>query len=64
MSALRTARRIDLPISETPDKWYNIAPDLPRPLDPPLHPATHQPIGPADMAPIFPMGLLAQEMSA
>lgn len=47
-----------------PDKWYNIAPDLPKPLDPPLHPGTRQPIGPEDMAPIFPMALLAQEMSS
>ena len=38
--------RIDLPQSELPSKWYNIAPDLPRPLDPPLHPGTGQPIGP------------------
>ncbi len=59
-----SSRRIDLPLSEMPDKWYNIAPDLPRPLDPPLHPGTRQPIGPEDMAPIFPMGLLAQEMSS
>jgi len=58
---LRT-ERIDLPQNELPSKWYNIAPDLPRPLDPPLHPGTQQPISPADMAPIFPMGLLAQEM--
>ena len=56
-------RRIDLPISELPDKWYNIAADLPRPLDPPLHPGTGQPIGPEDMAPLFPMALLEQEMS-
>jgi tryptophan synthase beta chain len=56
-------RRIDLPLSEMPDKWYNIAPDLPVPPDPPLHPATKQPISAEDMAPIFPMGLLAQEMS-
>ena len=58
-----TLRRIDLGLSDMPDKWYNIAPDLPRPLDPPLHPGTKQPITAADMAPIFPMSLLAQEMS-
>jgi tryptophan synthase beta chain len=46
-----------------PDKWYNIMPDLPTPPAPPLHPATHQPVTPEDMAPIFPMNLLAQEMS-
>ena len=56
-------RRIDLPICEMPDKWYNIQADLPRPLDPPLHPGTGQPIGPEDMAPLFPMALLEQEMS-
>jgi len=56
-------RRIDLPLSEMPDKWYNVTADLPRPLDPPLHPGTGQPIGPADMAPLFPMALLEQEMS-
>jgi tryptophan synthase beta chain len=56
-------QRIDLPTSELPDRWYNIAADLPRPLDPPLHPVTGQPLGPQDMAPLFPMGLLAQEMS-
>ncbi|MCE5239540.1 TrpB-like pyridoxal phosphate-dependent enzyme [bacterium] len=59
-----TARRIDLSLSDMPQKWYNIAPDLPRPPDPPLHPGTHQPITAEDMAPIFPMSLLAQEMSA
>ncbi len=46
-----------------PKAWYNIAPDLPEPLAPPLNPATGQPAGPEDLAPIFPMGLLAQEMS-
>ncbi len=47
-----------------PEAWYNVLPDLPRPLDPPLHPVTHQPIGPDDLAPLFPMGLIMQEMSA
>lgn len=46
-----------------PRQWYNIQADLPRPLEPPLNPATGQPIGPEDMAPLFPMGLLEQEMS-
>jgi tryptophan synthase beta chain len=49
--------------SELPDKWYNIQADLPRPLDPPLHPVTHKPIGPDDLAPLFPMGLIMQEVS-
>ncbi|MEN6403122.1 MAG: TrpB-like pyridoxal phosphate-dependent enzyme, partial [Armatimonadia bacterium] len=46
-----------------PQNWYNIAPDLPRPPDPPRHPVTQKPITAEDMAPIFPMNLLAQEMS-
>ncbi|MCD6350549.1 MAG: TrpB-like pyridoxal phosphate-dependent enzyme [Armatimonadetes bacterium] len=55
--------RIDLPISEMPRQWYNIQADLPRPLDPPLNPATGQPLGPEDLAAIFPMSLIEQEMS-
>ncbi len=50
--------------AKLPDAWYNIAPDMPVPMDPPLHPGTHQPVSPADMAPIFPDNLIAQEMSA
>jgi tryptophan synthase beta chain len=48
---------------QAPTAWYNINPDLPKPLDPPLHPVTNEPMGPEDLAPLFPMGLLAQEMS-
>jgi tryptophan synthase beta chain len=55
--------KIVLPEKEIPRQWYNIAADLPKPLQPPLHPVTHQPIGPADLAPIFPMGLIMQEVS-
>jgi tryptophan synthase beta chain len=50
--------------SRIPRAWYNIAADLPAPLSPPLHPATHEPIGPADLAPLFPMALILQEVSA
>jgi len=46
-----------------PKAWYNIIADLPEPPAPPLNPATGQPAGPEDLSPIFPMGLLAQEMS-
>lgn len=46
-----------------PRQWYNILPDLPEPLPPVLHPATHQPVTPADLAPLFPMGLILQEFS-
>jgi tryptophan synthase beta chain len=49
--------------SETPQRWYNINPDLPAPLAPPLHPVTQQPIGPQDLAPLFPMELIKQEVS-
>jgi tryptophan synthase beta chain len=48
---------------ELPEQWYNIAPDLPSPLPPPLHPGTHQPIGPEALAPLFPMELILQEVS-
>lgn len=57
------SKKILLQETEIPKQWYNILPDLPRGLQPPLHPATGQPIGPDDMAPIFPMSLLEQEMS-
>jgi tryptophan synthase beta chain len=50
--------------SRIPRAWYNIAADLPWPPAPPLHPGTHQPIGPADLAPLFPMALIGQEVSA
>jgi tryptophan synthase beta chain len=46
-----------------PRAWYNIAADLPFPMAPPLHPGTGQPIGPADLAPLFPMALILQEVS-
>jgi len=49
--------------SEIPRQWYNIQADLPEPLPPALHPGTGQPIGPADLAPLFPMELIKQEVS-
>jgi tryptophan synthase beta chain len=49
--------------SRMPKAWYNIAADLPVPLPPPLHPGTLQPLGPSDLAPIFPNAIIAQEMS-
>jgi tryptophan synthase beta chain len=45
-------------------QWYNIIADLPTPPPPPLHPGTHQPVGPDDLAPLFPPELIAQEVSA
>jgi tryptophan synthase beta chain len=49
--------------SELPRHWYNIAADLPAPMPPPLHPGTGQPVGPDDLAPLFPSALIAQEVS-
>ena len=46
-----------------PKYWYNILADLPKPMAPVLHPGTLQPIGPADLAPLFPMSLILQEVS-
>jgi len=55
--------RVNLPLDEIPSAWYNVLADLPQPLPPPLHPGTGQPLKPADLAPIFPMALIEQEMS-
>jgi len=52
-----------LPMSELPTTWFNVAPHMPAPLEPPLHPGTRQPVGPDDLAPLFPMALIAQEMA-
>jgi len=56
-------RKILLTEDEMPRQWYNIAADLPTPMPPPLHPGTGQPIGPEDLAPVFPMNLIEQEVS-
>jgi tryptophan synthase beta chain len=58
-----TDTKITLPESAIPTHFYNIVPDLPTPLAPPLHPGTREPIGPEMLAPIFPMGLIQQEMT-
>jgi len=52
-----------LPESEIPERWYNIAADLPKGPPPVLHPGTQQPIGPQDLAPLFAMELIKQEVS-
>src|SRR5580700_513564 len=49
--------------SEMPREWYNIIADLPAPPPPPLHPGTREPVGPDDLAPLFPAALIAQEVS-
>lgn len=56
--------RFNLPESQLPTAWFNLLPRLAAPLEPPLHPATRQPVGPDDLAPLFPMALIEQEMSA
>ena len=49
--------------SRLPEAWYNIAADLPAPPPPVLHPGTGQPVGPDDLAPLFPMAIIGQEVS-
>ncbi len=48
---------------EIPKQWYNIQADLPSPMSPPLHPGTGKPVSAEDLAPIFPMNLIEQEVS-
>src|SRR5476651_2871776 len=50
--------------SHIPKTWYNLTADLPKPLPAVLHPGTKQPVGPADLEPLFPMELILQEVSA
>lgn len=57
-------RKITLSESEIPEKWYNITADMPNKPLPPLNPGTKEPIGPEDLAPLFPMELIKQEVSA
>ena len=56
--------KILLDEKDIPSSWYNIVADLPEPLPPVLHPGTKQPVGPDDLAPLFPMALIGQEVSA
>src|SRR5215471_8821694 len=56
--------RIILRENELPRQWYNLLADAPKPPAPVLHPGTMQPIGPADLAPLFPMEIIKQEVSA
>lgn len=57
-------RQFLLTQNDIPTEWYNICADLGEPPPPPLHPATKQPCAPEDLAPVFPMHILEQEMSA
>ncbi len=56
-------KKVLLSEEDLPKYWYNILPDLPEPLPPPLHPITKEPVKPEDLEPIFPKGLIKQEMS-
>ncbi len=58
-----TSNKILLDEAEMPKRWYNIQADLPFPPIPVIHPGTKQPIGPQDLAPLFPMELIQQEVS-
>ncbi len=49
--------------NQIPTHWYNVIPDLPGPMSPVIHPGTKQPVTPADLLPLFPMGLIEQEVS-
>ena len=57
-------KKIFLNESEMPTHWYNVVADMPNKPLPPLHPGTRQPVGPQDLAPLFPMELIKQEVSA
>ena len=57
-------KKILLSESDIPQRWYNILPDMPAPPAPYSHPGTLLPMGPADLAPIFPQAIIAQEVSA
>jgi tryptophan synthase beta chain len=63
MAADQTTLKYTLNEDQIPGEWYNLAADLPAPPPPPLHPGTLQPIGPEALAPLFPMALIAQEVS-
>src|SRR5450755_724955 len=56
-------RKYLLSEDQIPKAWYNLVADLPTPPAPVLHPGTGQPIGPADLEPIFPLAIIAQEVS-
>jgi len=60
---LEVTVRYQLPDDALPTAWFNVAPHMPEPMQPPLHPGTREPIGPDDLAPLFPMALIEQEVS-
>ncbi len=56
-------KKVILRDDQMPTQWYNVVPDIPNGLQPPLDPETKEPMGPEKLSPVFPMGLLEQEMS-
>ncbi len=60
---MSSPKKILLNESDMPENFYNIQADMPNPVLPPLHPGTKKPIGPDDLAPLFPMELIKQEVS-
>ncbi len=58
-----TTTKFLLTESDIPERWYNVVSDMPNRPMPPLNPATHEPIGPEALAPLFPMALIEQEVS-
>lgn len=63
MAGNSKTKKFVLQESDMPAQWYNINADLPVPLSPPLHPGTGMPLGPDDLAPLFPMALIMQEVT-
>jgi tryptophan synthase beta chain len=55
--------RFHLPADAMPTAWFNVMPVMPEPVQPPLHPGTREPVGPDDLAPLFPMALIGQEVT-
>lgn len=63
MKGLDNDRKVQLDVEYIPKRWYNILPDLPEQIPPPLNPETKEPISPDALRAIFPNSLIAQEMS-
>ena len=59
---MSTSTRFTLTQKQIPTHWYNLLADFPKPLPPPLHPGTKQPVGPDALAAIFPENLIRQEV--
>ncbi|HLF21738.1 MAG TPA: hypothetical protein VI582_04495, partial [Aestuariivirga sp.] len=63
LRATPNRKKFTLSEERIPKRWYNIAADLPKAPPPVLHPGTLKPVGPDDLAPLFPMALIMQEVS-